>query len=203
MYFKKSPEFLKYFFSDCLWDGEYSNNIYLTFDDGPHPKSTPLILNLLSRSNTKATFFCLGKNVKKYPYLFQRILQEGHAIGHHGFEHLSGWTTRNKNYLNNALQSTELIDSKLFRPPFGRMTWTQYKSIKEKFKIVMWSHMPGDFDPKVSQSLLAERLLSIQSSNPLIVLHDHPNTIDKLLPSLARLINSKKESEISFGIIES
>jgi len=114
--------------------------IYLTFDDGPHPEATPFVLDTLERYQAKASFFCIGKNVAAHPALYKRILLDGHAVGNHTQNHLNGWKTGDADYMANIVEASQYIDSKLFRPPYGRITRFQAKQVQERLglRIVMW-----------------------------------------------------------------
>ena len=111
--------------------------LFLTFDDGPTPEVTAWVLDILKEYDAKATFFCIGKNVKKYPALFKRILDEGHSVGNHSFSHPKGWLVRNKKYYEDIDNAAELIDSNLFRPPYGKIGPFQIPKLRDDFKIIM------------------------------------------------------------------
>src|SRR6476620_3560664 len=123
-YIVKMPIWVRRLFGKSIWEMPQTKKaIYLTFDDGPHPHITPFVLDELRKYNATATFFCIGKNVAGNPAVFQRIINEGHAIGNHTYDHLDGWKTGNAEYLENILAAKKYIDSDLFRPPYGRITW--------------------------------------------------------------------------------
>ncbi|NOY37479.1 MAG: polysaccharide deacetylase family protein [Chlorobi bacterium] len=146
-------------FPDLVWRMPGADNtIYLTFDDGPDPEGTPRILDLLAEYKAKATFFCLGRRVEKYPDLFERIKKEGHAVGNHTYSHLSGWTTGNRKYFEDIERADKLIGSKLFRPPYGRIRPSQIRVLKERYKIIMWDVMSGDYDPRQTPEQISRRL---------------------------------------------
>ncbi|MEZ5024179.1 MAG: polysaccharide deacetylase family protein [Chitinophagales bacterium] len=146
MFWIKPPLFIKPYLHDALWQVKTNEKvIYLTFDDGPHPETTPFILDLLAEYNFTATFFCLGKNVEKNPELFDRMMKEGHAVGNHSYSHLNAWNTDSKDYLEDVAKAQALIQSNLFRPPYGRLMYPEWKQLKQQYKIVMWSLMPEDF----------------------------------------------------------
>src|SRR5690606_20903355 len=131
-YFIKTPWWLKKVYSGYRWDIPSSNNhVYLTFDDGPHPVATPFVLDQLKDANAKASFFCIGNNVLQHPHLFERIREEGHAIGNHTHTHRNGWKTKNEDYLEDIRCAQQLIPSKLFRPPYGRIKRSQAAAIKK------------------------------------------------------------------------
>src|SRR5947208_4527972 len=120
----KSPWFLKkLIYPSLVWEKPTEEKIlYLTFDDGPHQTATPFVLDQLKQYNAKATFFCLGKNVKLYSKIYERILNEGHAVGNHTFNHTNGWQAKNDEYIDGIIEAAKYIDSKLFRPPYGKIS---------------------------------------------------------------------------------
>ena len=150
-YAVKTPKFLTYLFSSLVWKiPNDKKTVYLTFDDGPTEKVTRKILEVLKNENVKASFFCVGKNVEKYPDLFTCIKEEGHAVGNHTYTHLNGWKTNKKQYLEDVEEADKLIKSNLFRPPYGKLNWRSKRNLQRKYKIVMWDIAGGDFDPYLS-----------------------------------------------------
>src|SRR3954464_1468488 len=132
MYLIKTPRLLKKLYPNFVWDGPNNPRcIYLTFDDGPIPIVTPFVLNILKKHNAKATFFCIGDNVRKHPDVFAEVKKDGHAIGNHTYNHLKGWVTDNQVYLDNFLQADKLLNPPLFRPPYGRIKRAQIKLLKK------------------------------------------------------------------------
>ena len=175
LYLTKIPPYIPKMFKNIVWHGDRNEKVvYLTFDDGPHPKSTPLILDVLNKFDVKATFFCLGQNVEKYPELFQRIIDEGHQVGNHSYSHLSGWTTSTNRYLKDIEKANQFIDSNLFRPPYGRITPWQAKKLSTHYRIIMWDIMPGDFDERLTQQKVTDNVIDNIEYGSVIVLHDNP-----------------------------
>ncbi|MEO7048195.1 MAG: polysaccharide deacetylase family protein, partial [Ferruginibacter sp.] len=136
-YFVKTPGWLQKIYKGRAWNiGTKEKNIYLTFDDGPHPEITDIILDQLKTYKASATFFCIGKNVMAYPDVYKRIIEEGHAVGNHTHNHLNGWKTSDNAYLDNIALAKKYIDSNLFRPPYGRITKFQERQLqKNKFQL--------------------------------------------------------------------
>jgi peptidoglycan-N-acetylglucosamine deacetylase len=165
------------------------NSLYLTFDDGPHPESTPRILELLSRHEARATFFCLGRNAEKYPQLLDSIITAGHAVGNHTFSHPNGWLTSTAKYIADIEKAAESISSTLFRPPYGRITPSQYLHIRKKFKIIMWTRQFADYSPRFNP--LKSNLNHLRAGD-VVVMHDRPDTIIRTLPLLEKSLNEKK-----------
>jgi len=170
-----SPGFLEVkLFPEALFREKTTEKVlYLTFDDGPDVISTVPLLNILSKHNIKAIFFCSGKTASENPELVNRIKSEGHIIGNHGFSHLNGFFTSERKYLTDIKKAAEFTSDTLFRPPYGRLKMNQYLSIKSSFKIIMWDIMPYDFD----RSFGSERSLSVLKRKirpgSIIVLHDN------------------------------
>jgi len=200
-YFKKIPDFIQGLFPTITWRVPNTDSeIFLTLDDGPHPDSTPIILDLLDQFRIKATFFCLGAQVEKHPELLQEIINRGHGIGSHGFRHISGWKTPGKSYIDQVAKATKLIPSDLFRPPFGRIKIIQYLKLRKVYRIVMWTLMPGDFEKGQNSQPLIHVTRKNLKSGDIIVLHDQPETIQKLqiyIPELAAILEEKNlKSEV-------
>jgi peptidoglycan-N-acetylglucosamine deacetylase len=204
-YLVKTPRILKTIYSSCIWHfPNKKKEVYLSFDDGPHPIVTPFVLDELKKYDAKATFFCLGKNVLAYPKIYQRILDEGHTVGNHTFDHLNGWKVSNNDYIDNINEAAKYIKSNLFRPPYGRITPTQIKLIKEKFpetKIIMWDVLSGDFDTKLSPKVCLRYCIEDTVTGSIIVMHDSEKAFDRVkyvLPRLLRFAN--KNGWCSVGI---
>ena len=190
MYLVKNPSFLKKVFPSLLWKVKTKEKeLYLTFDDGPHPRITPWVLDVLDQYQAKATFFCVGENVEKYPAVYEEILRRGHTVGNHTQNHLNGWKTPTKEYAENTALCAKSVQSKLFRPPYGKIKTTQIKRLKKDYKIVMWSVISGDFDKK----LMPEECLNIVVQNVdkgnIVVFHDSEKAEANLQFSLPRVLN--------------
>lgn len=156
--------------------------LYLTFDDGPDPDSTPELIDILGEYNIKGLFFCDGRAAEKYPELMELILQNGHTVGNHGYSHPDGWRTSTEVYVEDVSKAAYLINSVFFRPPFGRMKPGQYKKLREKYRIVFWDVMPYDFDAKFSGVKSLQVLRRKIRPGSIIVLHDKPaSTANKII----------------------
>ncbi len=192
MYLVKTPWFIKQFYSGLLWNKRADGKrIYLTFDDGPIPIVTPFVLNILKEHQAKATFFCIGDNVRKHPELFEQVKAAGHSIGNHTFNHLKGWKTENQIYLDNYLKADELIPSNLFRPPYGRIKRSQIRLLRAhrpELQIVMWDVLSGDFDLKLSPEACLENVLRHVWPGSIVVFHDSLKAFDRLEYVLPRAI---------------
>jgi len=148
--------------------------VYLTFDDGPDPVSTPGLLDILDSVNVKAVFFCRGEAAEKYPELTDQIKQRGHILGNHGYYHLNGWKTSSVEYFDNAAKASPFTSSVLFRPPYGQLRISQYSHLKKTFKIVFWDIMCYDFDPDFGAVRSLHLLKQKLRPGSIIVLHDSP-----------------------------
>jgi peptidoglycan/xylan/chitin deacetylase (PgdA/CDA1 family) len=149
----------------------------LTFDDGPHPDTTPHILEILEARNVKAVFFCSGREAEKYPELVNLILLKGHLIGNHGYIHLNGWKTNVSEYIENAARAELFTSPGLFRPPYGRIRLAQYCTLVKKYRIVFWDLMPYDFDEKIDSKRVLNILKKKIRPGSVIVLHDKTSSL--------------------------
>jgi peptidoglycan/xylan/chitin deacetylase (PgdA/CDA1 family) len=176
--------------------------IFLTFDDGPIPEVTPLVLNILKKYNVKATFFCVGENVQKYPVVFNSLISDGHAIGNHTFHHVKAWKTSYTSYIAEVEQSNMLIKSRLFRPPHGQITWKLARKLKKEYRIIMWSVLTGDYDKKLSGEQCLANAIKYTSSGAVIVFHDSIKARERLEFALPKYIEYCLAKGYSFGILE-
>jgi len=174
--------------------------LYLTFDDGPHPGSTPFLLDILDRYNIKSVFFCSGKAAEEYPEFIKKIRSKGHIIGNHGYSHLDGWKTSTKKYCEDVLIAAGLTSDNLFRPPYGRLSIRQYYILRKSFKIVLWDIMPYDFDTGFGMEKSLGTLTRMIRPGSVIVLHDTPvSSSTKFLGEFLDLAISKN---YRFGLHE-
>ena len=188
-YLTKTPNIVKPLASDLIWNLKPQiPTLYLTFDDGPVVGVTDWVLDILEEYNAKATFFCVGDNVKKNPELFEQIVERGHSVANHSYNHLSGWKTSNYNYYKNVLKADELIRSKLFRPPYGRITRQQVKGLKKRFKIIMWDVLSGDFDVNLKPETCINNVISASKSGSIIVFHDSEKSKKNLMETLPEVL---------------
>ena len=194
------PKLLHRLFPDILWNiRDSGKSLFLTFDDGPDPEVTPKVLAILNRYQVKATFFCLGHQAKKYPQLVNALRKDGHTIGNHGFEHLDGWKTNTGKYIENAERADEYISSRLFRPPYGRISLSQLHRLKKRYQIVMWDVMSYDFKAPISTCY---QIVTGHSNNgSVIVFHDIPKTKNTMLGALEKSITYFREQGFQFRAI--
>ncbi|MFA5300996.1 MAG: polysaccharide deacetylase family protein [Lutibacter sp.] len=204
-YLIKTPRFIKFIFNNWIWCFSAKEKvIYLTFDDGPTPGITDWVLNELKKYEAKATFFCIGKNIEKYRELFQRIIEEKHSVGNHTNNHLNGWETITEDYLKNIEDAEKYfeeglglstINSKIFRPPYGKLKLSQAKQIRKKgYKIVMWDVLSADFDVEISKEKCLENVVRNIQNGSVVVFHDSVKAAEKLkfiLPQVLEYYTSK------------
>ncbi|MDR1153257.1 MAG: polysaccharide deacetylase family protein [Bacteroidales bacterium] len=153
--------------------------LYLTFDDGPTPGVTPQVLDILQEYGAKASFFVCGEKVEKHPDLFHRICSEGHAVGNHTYSHLNGWKTVANSYLADVERAQKVVQSNLFRPPYGKLTWRQYRYLRKYYRIVLWDVMCGDYDPAVTSRSCCERIRRHAIPGSAVVFHDSEKAANK------------------------
>ena len=172
-----------------LWEmpkGE--KKLYITFDDGPHPTITPQVLEILKKFNAKATFFCIGNNVNKYKETFELVKKEGHAVGSHTFNHERGWKTKTKDYVNSVIEANALIQSPLFRPPHGRIKFSQIRNLKKDFQIVAWTVISYDWDKSLSPDDCYNNVIKNAGDGSIIVFHDSEKAVNNMIPALTKVL---------------
>lgn len=207
MYLIQTPKILRALApSFAIWEKPESiaePAVYLTFDDGPHPKATTFVLDTLAKYNAKGTFFCIGKNVIEYPDIFARIKDDGHAIGNHTHNHLKGWKTKTRDYLENTAQAAQFINSKLFRPPYGRIKREQAKLLHEKgYSIIMWSLLSADFDRDITPQRCLENVVFNIKPGDIVVFHDSEKAWDRMNFALPRVLEHCKKKKWSIKTLQ-
>lgn len=175
--------------------------IYLTFDDGPTSNHTNAILKLLKEYNAKATFFCSGESAEKHPELLQQIVNEGHSIGSHGFSHLNGLKTDNSVYFNDVEKCVNFVDSKLFRPPYGKIKRSQAKHLSKKYQIVFWSLLTEDYNPKLSKEKCLNNAIKRTKNGDIVVFHDSNKASENMLFTLSKYLNHFSKKGYTFDKI--
>ena len=201
-YFVNTPKFIQSLFSSLIWKIPSKERIvYLTFDDGPTKEVTSYLLDILNKEKVKATFFCVGKNVEKHPDLFQEIKLQGHGVGNHSNTHINGWKTNKKQYLEDIDAADKLINSGLFRPPYGKLNWSSKKALIKKYKIVMWDVAGGDFDKRLSPDKVIENVTHNVKPGSIVVLHDNQKFRETILSVLPVIIKELKAAHYDFGVL--
>ena len=194
------PLWLQSLFHSLTWKVKTDQQeVYFTFDDGPHPEITPWVIDKLDEYNAKATFFCVGENVFKYPQTHQLLIDKGHTVGNHTYNHLKGWKTNNRTYLENIEKCNQLTHSKVFRPPYGRIKPSQIKPIKEKYKIIMWDVLTCDYDNTLTPVKILNSVMQKISPGSIIVLHDSLKAENNMKAILPELLKHCVEKGYTFG----
>jgi len=197
----RSPRLVRNIFSSALWKIEQRDPVlYLSFDDGPSPR-THEILTLLKNYDALATFFCVGQNVERYPNCLEDIRKAGHRIGNHTHTHRKGWKVSKKTYLDDVERAQKSIKSDLFRPPYGKMTLGQYRALKKKYRVVMWSHLSYDFDPEMPVDHFLVKLQSDFKGGEIVVLHDNIKYFDRSFEMLQKILAWSKVEGIKCAAI--
>lgn len=186
------------------------STLYLTFDDGPMPGPTDFVLDTLSEKDIPATFFSIGDNIRKHPEVLKKISQAGHAIGNHTFNHLNGWKTQPENYLHNIHQCQSLLDGqvqtnhpeKLFRPPYGRITFPQVKMLSE-FRIVMWDVLTHDYNRNMTPEYCLRKSIAATRNGSVVVFHDSIKAERNMMYVLPRYIDHFVSMGYTFKVIPS
>ena len=218
-----TPKILRMFYPSFLWEmpkGE--KKIYLTFDDGPHPRITPQVLEILKKFNAKATFFCVGNNVKKYKETFELIKKEGHSVGNHTFNHEKGLITKTKDYVDSVIEADALIQSLLFRPPHGRIKFSQIRELKKKLrisesqklrnsepqnlsnsesqqlKIVAWTVISYDWDKSLTPDDCYNNVIKNAGDGSIIVFHDSEKAVNNMIPALTKVLEYYTDKGYTF-----
>ena len=203
----KTNYVIKRIFPNYVWDiPNRENKIYLTFDDGPTPEITEWTLEQLKKHDAKATFFCIGSNIEKHPDIFQKIIDDNHAVGNHTFNHLKGWETDTNEYLENTRRCSLLMREKgkgisdkgaafeLFRPPYGKIKTSQSRTLRRLgYKIIMWDVVSRDFDQTITPEKCLDNVLQHIESGSIIVFHDSVKAAQNLKYVLPKTLTFLKE----------
>jgi hypothetical protein len=193
MYFIKTPFWLRIIYSSCIWRKSNQEQVlYLSFDDGPHPEATPFVLEQLSKFDAKASFFCIGENVQLHPSIYNAIIAAGHVVGNHTQNHMNGWKNTTTNYIADIQKATKVIDSNFFRPPYGRISFSQIKALRLHTnlpqQIIMWDVLSGDFDTTITGEQCAENVIQHAGPGSIIVFHDSTKAMDRLRIALPKVL---------------
>jgi peptidoglycan/xylan/chitin deacetylase (PgdA/CDA1 family) len=198
------PSWIKWIYPSFVWQMPGDEKfLYLTFDDGPHPTITPIVLDLLLKYNAKATFFCIGDRAKRYPEILERIRLEGHAIGNHTQNHVNGWFSSADHYIDQVNQAAEYIPSKLFRPPYGRIKRSQAALLQKKgYKVVMWTILSADYDHRITNEECKSRVQGQIESGDIYLFHDSEKGEERMLAALPSLLKVATDKGFLFKKIE-
>lgn len=200
----EQPSFwLRWIYPRALWRMDKNERaVYLTFDDGPIPEATPFILETLRKFDAKATFFMVGDNVRKYPHLFKMVVEEGHQLGNHTFNHLGGFKHFAKTYIDNTEKANKLIGAHLFRPPHGCMSLGEYYWLRRKYKIVMWDLVTRDYSKWLTAEDIVENVRNFTRNGSIITFHDSLKSIDKLQTALPASLEWLQSQGYKFKVFD-
>ena len=189
------PEILKSVIKNVVWRINPAEKvIYLTFDDGPNSRVTPLVLDILDRFEVKATFFCVGENVSRFPDVFDEVKRRGHTVGNHTFNHLKGFEYSTDDYVRNVKKASEFIDSRLFRPPHGQIKPSQIKALKDDYLIIMWDFITYDYDKRIEPEKIIEKKKKRSRNGSIVVFHDSLKAEKNVLQVLPEALRFWKEN---------
>lgn len=196
------PRLLRPFWGKVIWRKDPSSKVvYITFDDGPVPEVTIPVLNILAEYGIKATFFCVGDNVKKYPDTYAQMLCQGHAVGNHTFHHLKGYSVTNNEYFENIKLASKYIQSNLFRPPHGHIRFSQIKEIQKNFQIIMWDLITHDYNSSLSPNTILKTIKKYTKNGSIVVFHDSLKAKNNVLQVLPQAIAYWKSEGYEFGVL--
>lgn len=205
MLIEQPPLIYRLLFPDSYWKipSKEEKVIYLTFDDGPIPETTPWVLDLLDKYNIKATFFCVGDNVRKHPNIYNEVLNRGHQVGNHTFNHIQALKTKTEDYLRNIELASEYIKSDLFRPPHGHIRRSQLRAIQKKYKIIMWDVVTRDYSKKQTPQKVLENVKKYARNGSIVIFHDSLKAAENMKYALPLAIEWLLEQGYVFKLIES
>ncbi|NVK53851.1 MAG: polysaccharide deacetylase family protein [Flavobacteriaceae bacterium] len=211
LYFTKTPKILQYIYKKYTWRFSIHRKvIYLTFDDGPIPEITPWVLQQLKKHEAKATFFCIGKNIVNHPEVYDQVVKDNHAIGNHTHNHVNGFKTSAKHYIENALLAEKAIvhpianpkNSKLFRPPYGKIKRSQANKLQSLgYQIIMWDVLSADFDTSISKEQCLQNVVKHTQNGSIIVFHDSIKASEKLTYVLPKVLEHFTKKGYEFKAI--
>ncbi len=203
MFIEQPAKWLRWLYPNALWRMDRNErSVYLTFDDGPIPSSTPFILDTLAEYDAKATFFMVGENVLRYHDLYNRIVEEGHQVGNHTFNHMGSLKHWALTYGINIQKANELIHAHLFRPPHGWMRWSVYWWLSRRYQIVMWDLVTRDYSKWMTAEDVLRNVKRYARNGSIITFHDSTKSIDKLRYALPEALKWLKEQGYEFKTFE-
>ena len=203
MKIEQPGKWLRWLYPRALWRMNHDDHsVYLTFDDGPIPESTPFLLQTLRKFDVRATFFMVGDNVRKYPDLYRQIVSAGHQVGNHTYHHLGGFKHLAKTYIEDTERANDLIGSHLFRPPHGCMSHSEYLWLRRKYHIVMWDLVTRDYSKWLTADDVFDNVKRYARNGSIITFHDSLRSIDKLHTALPRSLKWLKDQGYEFRTFE-
>lgn len=189
MFIEQPPQFIRRLYPRACWRMDSSERaVYLTFDDGPIPEVTPWVLDVLDKYRIKATFFMVGDNVRKHPDEFKMVVERGHRIGNHTYNHLKGMAVHTDHYVANIDKADCYLSTNLFRPPHGLMSLRQYRALCERYHIIMWDLVTRDYNPKLNGRQILRKVQQYARPGSIITFHDSLRATRNLYYALPRAI---------------
>lgn len=202
MFVERPLNSLRLFYRGAVWRiNKEEKAIYLTFDDGPVPEVTPAVLDILDKYGIKATFFCVGDNVTKHPDVYAEVLRRGHHVGNHTHNHLKGFECSTEHYLNNVEKAAGVINSKLFRPPYGRVTPKQLKLLCKQYKVVLWDLITRDYNKKLSPEYIMKIIKRLSRNGSVVVFHDSIKAHENMFAVLPQAIEFWQKEGYQFKLL--
>lgn len=202
MFIEQVPEIIRKIYPHTIWRLPQNEKVvYLTFDDGPIPEVTPFVLELLKSHNIKATFFCVGDNVRKHPDIYKMVLDDGHLVGNHTFNHVAGLTNYVRKYLDNVEKAEDLIHSRLFRPPHGTFRYRQFFSLRSHYKIIFWDVVTRDYNKKLTGEKVLNNVKKYTRNGSIIVFHDSLKAEKNVKYALPKAIEWLKKEGYRFELL--
>ena len=203
MFIEQPAKWLRWLYPKAIWRmNPKEHSVYLTFDDGPIPESTPFILQVLADFGIHATFFMVGDNVRKYPHLYRQIVEAGHQVGNHTYHHLGGFKHFARTYIHDTNRANELINAHLFRPPHGCMSHSEYFWLRRRYRIVMWDLVTRDYSKWMSAEDVVENVRRYARNGSIITFHDSLKSIGKLHYALPAALKWLKDQGYEFKTFE-
>ncbi len=203
MFIEQPPQFIRRLYPRAYWRMNASERaIFLTFDDGPIPEVTPWVLDVLGKYKIKATFFMVGDNVRKHPDEFKMVVERGHRIGNHTYNHLRGIEERTERYIANVDKADCYLSTNLFRPPHGFMRLNQYRALRERYRIVMWDLVTRDYNPKLNGRQVLRKVKQYVRPGSIITFHDSLRATHNLYYALPRAIEWLLAEGYEFKVFE-
>ena len=203
MFIEQPPQFIRRLYPRACWRMNASEkSVYLTFDDGPIPEVTPWVLDVLDKYHIKATFFMVGDNVRKHPDEYKMVVERGHRIGNHTYNHLKGFKELTERYIANIDKADCYLSTDLFRPPHGFMRLSQYRALYERYRIIMWDLVTRDYNLKLNGREILKKVKRYARNGSIITFHDSLRSVHNLHYALPRAIEWLLQEGYEFKVFE-
>lgn len=204
MFIEQPPQLIRCLYPSAIWRMDKDKKaVYLTFDDGPIPRVTPWVLDVLDRYGIKATFFMVGDNIRKHPDEFRMVVERGHRIGNHTFNHIRGLSYDINSYLENTDKACRMMmNTNMFRPPHGYMSPKQYAELKKRYKIIMWDLVTRDYNRKFTGEQILQKVKKYARNGSIITFHDSLKSEENIKYALPKAIEWLMEQEYEFKVFE-